>query len=302
MRITKFVLGVWGRLLAWTPDFFMIPATGALAWIPFYLIRSRRHILLENIERAFPSLEASQHYAKGLTSCRRTIEQGLLSIAWPFLSDKELLERFTVSEKAKELLMQGAKEKRPTLWLIPHFCHAETTALLPKLVPEMATVATLIRPLENRALNNLIKNSRERFGLKTFSRKDGGALKASRYLRDSKVCALLFDQNAGHAGTRMQFMGRECSCTTLPDILNKRFKPLILVVYTRRTGFWRCEIDAEILEVEPSQESAIEKGNHWLEEKLRTDENLCTSWLWLHRRWREGAGKPPRNLKHVNTS
>ncbi|MFP6887877.1 MAG: hypothetical protein VB997_09955, partial [Opitutales bacterium] len=134
----------------------------------------------------------------------------------------------------------------------------------------------------------------ERFGLKAFGREDGGILKASRYLRQGKVCGMLFDQNAGHAGTRMQFMGRECSCTTLPDILNKRFKPLILVVYTKRTGFWKSLIDAEILEVEPSRESAIEKANHWLEDKLRTDENLCTSWLWLHRRWREGAGKPPR--------
>ena len=291
----KFCFALFGRLLVWTPNIILIPITAVLAWIPYRLLPSRNRILLSNFRKAFPELSERKHSELAKKSCRRTVEQGLLSIAWPFLSDQELIDRFPVSEKDKRILIQGASEGRATLWLIPHFCHAEATALLPKLIPEMAIVATLVRQLKNRILDDHLKQSRERFGLTTFGRENGGILKASRYLRDGKVCALLFDQNAGHAGTRMQFMGRECSCTTLPDIFAAKFNPLIIMVYSKRTGFWRSQIKTEILDANPKRESVAEKANLWLEVKLRTDENLCVSWLWLHSRWRKGA-KPPKKL------
>jgi lauroyl/myristoyl acyltransferase len=60
---------------------------------------------------------------------------------------------------------------------------------------------------------------------------------------------MLFDQNAGGAGTRMKFMGRECSCTTLPDILFQKFKPKVLFVYTKRTAFWSSSIEVEEMRI-----------------------------------------------------
>jgi lauroyl/myristoyl acyltransferase len=36
----------------------------------------------------------------------------------------------------------------------------------------------------------------------------------------------------------------------------------------------------------------IERANAWLEGKLRDDKQLQESWLWMHQRWKPGAGQP----------
>ena len=103
---------------------------------------------------------------------------------------------------------------------------------------------------------------------------------------------MLFDQNAGGAGTRLSFMGRECSCTTLPDILYNKYKPKVLFVYTRRTGFWKSTFAVEEMGELETDKLVIEKANEWLEDKLRNDSNLRTSWLWMHQRWKPNVGQP----------
>ena len=89
-------------------------------------------------------------------------------------------------------------------------------------------------------------------------------------------------------------MGKECSCTTLPDILNDKYKPRILFVYTRRVGFWESSIEVEEMENVNEGELVIEKANEWLEDKLVNDKALRDSWLWMHQRWKPGVGKPKR--------
>ena len=102
---------------------------------------------------------------------------------------------------------------------------------------------------------------------------------------------MLFDQNAGGAGTRLEFMGRECSCTTLPDILFDKYKPKVLFVYTRRTGFWKSSFEVEEVGELEAGKLVIEQANCWLEEKLKNDQLLRESWLWLHQRWKPGVGQ-----------
>ena len=97
----------------------------------------------------------------------------------------------------------------------------------------------------------------------------------------NQTIAMLFDQNAGGAGTRMNFMGRECSCTTLPDILFQKFKPKVLFVYTKRTAFWSSSIEIEEMGELNDGQLVIERANDWLEQKLRDDKVLRESWLWL---------------------
>ena len=141
-------------------------------------------------------------------------------------------------------------------------------------------------------LNNFIKSSRERFGMRTIDRKNGGMLKTLKVLKKGNTLIMLFDQNAGGAGTLIDFMGRQCSCTTLPDILFDKYKPKVLFVYTRRTGFWESTIEVEAMDDLKETELVIEQANFWLEKKLREDQALCESWLWLHQRWKPNVGQP----------
>ena len=260
--------------------------------VTILMIKRRRQLVLNNLNKAFKNYNPRKCLTLGIKTTQRTIEQGLLALAWPFLRTKLLKVNFQISRKSLDLLQFHSKEKHGVLWLIPHFCHADAISFTPELIGHRHGVHALYRPLKNPALNTFIKNSRERFGVKTIDRKDGGMLKTLKVLKRGDTLAMLFDQNAGGAGTRIEFMGRECSCTTLPDILYNKYKPKVLFVYTTRTGFWKSSIEVEEMGELKTNELVIEKANSWLEEKLRNDIVLRESWLWMHQRWKPNVGQP----------
>ena len=239
---------------------------------------------------AFPNISGFELISALFKTIFRTIEQGLLVFAWPFLTENKIKKSFTLSKDSQKKLNQKNTFGGGVLWLIPHFCHADAISCLK---PEIQ-VNALYRPLRNTVFNDFVKRSRQRFGIRTIDRKNGGMIKTLRVLRNGEILAMLFDQNAGGAGTRLPFMGKECSCTTLPDILNEKYKPRILFVYTRRVGFWESSIEVEEMENVSEGELVIEKANEWLEDKLANDKALRDSWLWMHQRWKPGAGKPKK--------
>lgn len=269
------------------PKIILINICWVLSLLVFVFLGSRRKLVKRNLELAFPELGYWDLAVLSLKTISRTIEQGLLVFAWPYLSVKRIKRSFSISSASMDKLNRINKSGSGILWLIPHFCHADALSFLsPKL-----QVNALYRPLRNQTFDDFVKKSRQRFGVRTIDRKDGGMLKTLRVLKKGEILAMLFDQNAGAAGTRLPFMGTDCSCTTLPDILNEKYSPRILFVYSRRKGFWRSSIDVEEMEPLIDKELVIEKANEWLANKLRNDENLRTSWLWLHQRWKPNVGQ-----------
>lgn len=270
------------------PKQLIIIASFFLSLIICLLLIKRTKVVKQNFKLAFPQWSYVRILKNLVTTTSRTIEQGLLVFAWPFLSENRIKNSFILSKDSIKKLNQRNTSGSGILWLIPHFCHADALSFLK---PEIQANA-LYRPLRNPVFNDFVKKSRQRFGVKTIDRKDGGMLKTLKVLKKGEILAMLFDQNAGGAGTRLFFMGRECSCTTLPDILNEKYEPRILFVYTRRIGFWRSSIEVEEMEPLTNGQLVIERANAWLEEKLRLDESLRESWLWMHQRWKPGAGQP----------
>ncbi len=270
------------------------PALFLLCWalsaVTFLFLSSRRRLVNRNLSLAFPHLGYWKLFITSLRTMNRTIEQGLLVFAWPFLTENRIKNSFILSKDSQKQLNQRNTSGSGILWLIPHFCHADALSFLN---PEIQ-VNALYRPLRNPVFNDFVKKSRQRFGVRTIDRKDGGMIRTLKVLRNGEILAMLFDQNAGGAGTRLPFMGKECSCTTLPDILNEKYKPRILFVYTRRVGLWESSIEVEEMENVSEGELVIEKANEWLEDKLVNDKALRDSWLWMHQRWKPGAGKPKK--------
>ena len=284
------MLNFIGFALNHTPKLILITSCWALSIGVFLFFGSRRKLVKRNLQIAFPEFSYWQIKVISIKTINRTIEQGLLIFAWPFLSENRIKRSFLIPTVSLEKLNRISNSGSGVLWLIPHFCHADAISCLK---PEIQ-VNALYRPLRNTVFNDFVKRSRQRFGIRTIDRKNGGMIKTLRVLRNGEILAMLFDQNAGGAGTRLLFMGKKCSCTTLPDILNEKYKPRILFVYTRRVGFWGSSIEVEEMENVSEGELVIEKANKWLEDKLTNDKALRDSWLWMHQRWKAGAGKPKK--------
>lgn len=281
-----FSLKFLGRLVALTPEPILRLVAAALGDFIFLFLPRRRRLILSNLHHAFPEKPATWHRAIGRESCRRLIETGLLSLATPFLDERRLRTIVTLSPELLALYAEHASDPAPTLICTPHIAYWEAQTSQPLLVPgTFPEFGVIYRPLDNSAADAFVKGSRERFGMKLLSRKEGFA-EALKILRRRGFVGVLFDQNAGLQGALTTLFDRVCSTTELPGLMAEKFNARVVGIFPRRRAFWRVEIGAHRLTHDGSGESVTIGLNRWLEEILRGDDNLCASWLWAHDRWR----------------
>ncbi len=282
----KLLLKTLGWLLAHTPEIVLYAISVLLGDFLFFVARSRRRLVLGNLHHAFPERPPEWHRRIGRKSCRRLIETGLLSFATPFLSEQRLRTIIAVSPDLLAAFAEHRLSPAPTLMCSPHLAYWEAMTSMPLVIPgRFPEFGTIFRPLDNAAANEWVTHSRERFGIKLLSRKEGFS-EAMKILRRGNFMGLLFDQNAGMQGALTTLFGRVCSTTELPGLLAARFDARVFGLFPRRRSFWRIEIDVHRILCTSSTEDVTLSLNRWLEATLTADDNLCASWLWMHNRWR----------------
>jgi heptosyltransferase-2 len=185
---------------------------------------------------------------------------------------------------------------RPTLFASPHLGYWESQTALGLLVPPpLPEFAVIFRPLDNPAADAWMKRARERFGMRLLSRK-AGFQEAMQVLRRRGFLGVLFDQNAGLQGALSLLFDRVCSTSELTGLLAEKFGAEVYVVFPRRLGFWRVEVNVARVDHDGTAGGVTLALNRWLETRLRADEDLCASWLWAHDRWRN-QDIPARRLR-----
>lgn len=282
------------RFLKILPEPILIGISQILGCILFYSSRSHRRLMLANLSRAFPHKPTSWHKKIALKSAQLTIETGLFVLLSPLMKKKEIQQRFSADPLVLQVFNSHQDNAAPLLILVPHFNLMEAITFLPACsgIKDFPETGVIYRPFFNRSLEKWVKDTRERFGLKLLSRKEG-FLQATSLLKKNGVISLLFDQNAGHKGTLNLFFNRVASTTGLPEILANQFNPQIYGLYTERTGFMRAKIIAEKI-----HQPVTQNMNLWLEKTISKNDNLCSSWLWLHKRWRT-QDEPHQRLRLI---
>ncbi len=280
------LLKLLGRLLALLPEWFLRVICAGLGEFMLRALPRRRRIMLSNLDHAFPETTRDWQRSIARESCRRLVETGLLSLASPFLSERRLRRIARLSPEAQSLLSAWHANPRPALVCTPHFGHWETQTWLGLLsatpLPEFGVI---FRPLRNASLDAFVKNTRERFGMRLLSRKDGFQ-EALKILRRRGVVGLLFDQNAGDPGALATLCGRLASTTELAGLMAEKYGAEVVAIYPHRSAFWRVELRFEPLATDGTVTGVTLALNRWLESTLARDDNRCASWLWSHDRWR----------------
>lgn len=286
-----------GWVVAHTPESIWRFASRLLGDFMFVFLRRRRHATLSNLHHAFPERPPSWHRAIGRESSRRLVETALLSLASPFFSERRIRALARPSPALEALLRQHfARRDHPLVFAAVHAAHWEALVWLPLLSPApVGEFGIIYRPLKQAAVDAYVKRTRERFGLSLLSRK-AGFHHALRILREGGGIGLLFDQNAGDEGSLTLFFDRVCSTSDLPGLLATKFEADLQTIFPRRTGFWRVEFDTAEIPRGDTPADATLALNRWLEQALRTDEDFCASWLWVHNRWRT-QDRPIRRLR-----
>jgi len=258
--------------------------TAVLAEAMLAALPRRRRLALSNLSHAFPGRPARWRRRIARTSARRLVETALLAVAAPHLGGRRIRAMARLAPSAEA--WADEMRRQPTVVATVHFGLWETQTWL-KFVSgtPLSELGVFYRPLDNPGADARLKRERERFGVRLLSRREGFS-EALGILRRKGSAVVLFDQNAGMGGALTTFLGRVCSTTELPGILAVRSGANVHVFYPRRTGFWRVQFESAPIRSERTVAGITVALNRWLEGALESDEELCSSWLWAHDRWR----------------
>ncbi|MEO6876330.1 MAG: glycosyltransferase family 9 protein [Opitutaceae bacterium] len=282
----KLLLQTLGWILAHTPEPLLHGLSVVLGELLFWLLPRRRRVALSNLDHAFPDRSLVRNRRTARASSRRLIETALLSLATPYLGEERLRTIIRPAPGLVELINRHIQAPRATVFGTPHMAYWEVQTCMPLILPKpFPEMGTIYRPLDNPVTDAWVKRARERFGIRMLSRKTGFA-ECLKILRRQGTVAILFDQNAGMQGALTTLFGRVCSTSELPGLLVEKFSAQLVVQYPRRLGFWRVELCLDVIPQDETAAGATIAVNRWLEAKLAGDENLCSSWLWAHDRWR----------------
>ena len=282
----KLLLQTLGWTLAHLPEWLLHGLSAALGESFYWMAGRRRRLTLSNLHHAFPERSAGWRRNIARAGSRQLVETGLLSLAAPYLSEARIRTIARLAPSTDSLARELAARPRPVVLATLHLALWESQTWLKLLSPvPLPEFGIIFRPLENAVANEFVQSTRERFGMRLLSRKQGFA-EALKILRDRGVVGILMDQNAGMQGVLTTFFGRVCSTTELPGLLAAKFGADVRTFYPRRTGFWRVEFESDLIAHDGSAEGITVALNRWLEELLRNNDALCSSWLWAHDRWR----------------
>ncbi len=282
----KFLIQSSGWILAHTPEPLLHGLASSLGELMFWALPRRRRLALANLDHAFPDHSPDWQRCVARASSRRLVETGLLSLATPFLSERRMRSIIRPSATLTAVIQQHIDSPQPTVVATSHMAYWEAQTCMPLVLPQpFPEMGVIYRPLRNPATDQWVKRSRERFGMRLLSRREGFA-ESLKFLRRKGLVGVLFDQNAGNQGALTTLFGRVCSTSELPGLMVEKYGAQLVVLYPRRLGFWRVEICLDVLPPPGTAGAATIALNRWLESKLSDDENFCASWLWAHDRWR----------------
>ncbi len=291
--VTLFLLKSIGFLLSRLPNRVIRGISIVIGECVFYMMPTRRKIALSNLHHAFPDKNKKWHIKICKESFRRMIELGMLSVSCGYLSRKRIRNNFSLSSSVTRTINAIKNSGRGAIILIPHTTLIESLIFIPYLfqgnnIPE---IGVIYRPFGNKAIEKHIKQSRERFGLKLLSRKRG-FIEAMTKLKQNKIIAMLFDQNAGCSGATTTFFGRFAQTTEMPGILAARYQVPVYCLHAQRIGTWQAKIKIEKLHNGSSNISyPVLSANRWLEKKICENDDTCADWLWAHDRWKTSFNK-----------
>lgn len=275
-----------GWLFSKLPEFVMKGICWCLGALFYTIPSKRRQIIASNLHHAFPERSPEWLQATVKKVCHRTVEMGLFTLVVPHFSMKRFGACIEEPNEADAMLRYALEQQRPVMLLGMHFSMIEAFNVWPAVSKvEFPVSALMYRPHKNPKIDALIKNHRERAGLKLVSRKQG--IRAiGEAMRANGIAAVLFDQNTRDQGSLLPFFGRVTAATDLQGILAKKYNPLLFMTVCHRIGFWRGRIEVEQLNCEMDADAVTLASNQWLEDKLRSSDEYLVDWLWSHNRWK----------------
>lgn len=285
--LVRLILGICRKL----PRPLILKIAYWISDIVRWIDKRHRRIALANLSIAFPGLSKEK---KGtiLRECYRNFGRLVVETARIPLLNRDNIERFVEYHPVYGLenYIRTREKGRPVIFLGAHFGAWE---LLPAAHAIYGyPLAFIVRPIDNRYLDSLLKGIRCLNGNQVIP-KWGSVKELLRRIKEGFDIGILMDQRAArHEGVMVDFFGRKSSCSFIVPMLSMRTGCPVIPASID----YDPERDRHIIMVKPplrfvstgNRRSDLHENTRIcmmaIEEMIRERPGL---WLWMHRRWKE---------------
>ncbi len=276
------------RAIFWIIRLIPVRLAGAIGAgagrLAFHLIRRRREIAVRNLARIYPDRSTAwqRHIAReSFAEMGRT----MLEIPHVFLRSKAFLQS-RVQVEGKAQFLAAMAEGKGVFNIFYHHSNWELCGIMyATLTPN---VDGIYRAIKNPALEQFVKQRRERFGVSMHPRQQGLRWLPAA-LKKGHSIAVLLDQHLS-TGLPVPFMGHLANTSTLPAKFVSKYGTPVFGVALHRIGrsfrfrmeLWPIEMPAPSGDKDQDIYRITEHIGKTFEPAIHQRPEL---WLWSHQRW-----------------
>ena len=258
----------------------------------YFLMHRRRSIVMRNLRIAYGETLSLPEIRTLTRKTFRHLGQNLMaSIPASVIDNEELKERVEV--EGLENLHHALGPGRGCILQLAHMGNWEILTQLKILTPEIESLASLYRPLNNPILDRLIKRRRQCKGARLFSKFDS-ITKPITHIKQGGALGCIADQNAGSHGTAVPFFGKITSMTSLPALLHRKTKAPILPISMSTVGLgqWKVKFHPIIEATESEKKNTYLLTACCAKAYEQIMNESPSDVLWMHGYWKVGRKRP----------
>jgi KDO2-lipid IV(A) lauroyltransferase len=256
-----------------------------IAFIVFYFVPFRKQLVLTNISLSF-SEKSKEEINRIAKNTYKTFIRVFIDMFFISKMPDEDIEKMLFYDK--NMIEKALSKGKGLVLLSAHFGNWELSALaFAKKYP----VALIVAKQSNDFVDTMIESfrSKEGFNVLNFPRDDKMSFrKIVKVLRKNQVLAILGDQDAGHKGIFLPFMGRLASTPKGPAFFALRAGSPIITAFgvCQKDGSMKMKLEEIQMPNSGNEEKDIEIINTIYNKRLEgvIKENP-DQWFWFHRRW-----------------
>jgi len=284
---TPFLFSLLRVLLRSLPISVEIALAGGLARLASMIDRKHSAVAMANLDLAYgDEMPAQEKRRIVVRSYENLIITAMETIKAQGASREEILSR--VEFENEEILLEALDSGRAIIFITAHFGNWELGALA--IGARFTPIAIVGRPLDNRALDAVLRATREQFGI-TMIPKSRALPMMMKSLKAGTPVGVVVDQNTRTKdGLLVDFFGKEARHTPVVSILARRTDALVVPVYSFSDDYrkWRVRFypPLEIRKSDDMQKDIEEFTQKQAEVTERVIRSKPDEWFWLHKRWK----------------
>lgn len=273
--------------LYWMPRRMALRAGEYIGTLMYYLLPRRRQIGFKNLTIAFGNSMSGQERERILRSNFRDLGKTIVEVLhFPKMSRDDVRAKVTIV--GQENCLNAMSKGCGMIYLAAHIGNWEMSSFAQSAAGYPANI--VVRPLDNRYLNNFIVKVRTMYGHTILARRNGMRDMITALKRKEAV-GILMDQNAKRSqGIFVDFFGKPASTVPVIAILALRYDVPVIPGFIVRTGFdthtlyFGAEIEIERTgDAKKDIEINTARLNKVLEDFIR---QYPDQWFWIHNRWK----------------